>query len=125
MHFFILVLGTFDSLWLFLQLIRWGVPSTLQDLNAHRSLGPAEFFLQPLQANFFTCGIYLTILLTMVRYIAISQKYSSVIEKRKVKIYIACVIFFSFIWNFPKWFALDEEGYHKDDKVDPLLLSLM
>ena len=62
--------------------------------------------LHPLISISFTCGVYLTILLTIIRYIAVCQQNiaRTIITKKMIRIYIACVILLSLVWNFPTWF---------------------
>ena len=61
----------------------------------------------------YICSIYLTILLTIERYIAIChQSKAYLISKSKTKRYIVCVVFFSLIWNFPKCFFYKWKNGH-------------
>ena len=41
------------------------------------------------------------------------------VSRGKIKIYIGCILCFSFIWNFPKWFALGwVEGQNLPEQTD-------
>ena len=41
------------------------------------------------------------------------------VSRGKIKIYIGCILCFSFIWNFPKWFALGwVEGKNLPEHTD-------
>merc|ERR1711902_255892 len=65
----------------------------------------SENFLDQFSGIFYTASIYCTILLTVVRYIAICHFHKDhLIKKSKIKIYLVCVFLFSLIWNIPKWF---------------------
>ena len=62
-------------------------------------------FLDQMSGILYTCSVYCTLLLTVVRYIAVCHRTkNNWIKKLKIKIYIGCVIVFALIWNFPKWF---------------------
>ena len=63
------------------------------------------YFFDPMAGILYTCSVYCTLLLTVVRYIAVCHRTkNNWIKKLKIKIYIGCVIVFALIWNFPKWF---------------------
>ena len=41
------------------------------------------------------------------------------VSRGKIKIYIGCILCFSFVWNFPKWFALGwVEGQNLPEQTD-------
>ena len=41
------------------------------------------------------------------------------VSKGKIKIYIGCILCFSFVWNFPKWFVLGwVEGQNLPEQTD-------
>ena len=65
----------------------------------------SKYFFDPMSGTLYTCSVYCTLLLTVVRYIAVCHRTkNNWIKKMKIKIYIGCVIVFALIWNFPKWF---------------------
>ena len=65
----------------------------------------SKYFFDPMSGTLYTCSVYCTLLLTVVRYIAVCHRTkNNWIKKLKIKIYIGCVIVFALIWNFPKWF---------------------
>ena len=65
----------------------------------------SDAFFDQMSGILYTCSVYCTLLLTVVRYIAVCHsRKNNWIKKLKIKIYIGCVIVFALIWNFPKWF---------------------
>ena len=72
----------------------------------------------PFRYIFYTCSEYLTVLLTLNRYIVVCQpKFSHHMESLKTtKISIGCVIFFSFLLNFPV-FLKRSWGYENDEGI--------
>ena len=72
----------------------------------------------PLRYIFYSCSAYLTVLLTLNRYIVLCQpKFSHHMESlKKTKIFIGCVIFFSFMLNFPV-FLKRSWGYDEDESI--------
>ena len=72
----------------------------------------------PLRYIFYSCSAYLTVLLTLNRYIVLCQpKFSHHMESlKKTKIFIGCVIFFSFLLNFPV-FLKRSWGYDEDESI--------
>ena len=80
----------------------------------------AENYLDQLSAFFYTCSIYCTIVLTIVRYIAICHTCKAdLVEKTKIIVYLGFVILFSLIWNLPKWFRPEKtEGSSQAQEFD-------
>ena len=72
----------------------------------------------PFRYIFYSCSEYLTVLLTLNRYIVVCQpKFSQHMESlKKTKIFIGCVIFFSFMLNFPV-FLKRSWGYDEDESI--------
>ena len=72
----------------------------------------------PLRYIFYSCSAYLTVLLTLNRYIVLCQpKFSHHMESlKKTKIFIGCVIFFSLMLNFPV-FLKRSWGYDEDESI--------
>ena len=108
MLYFVLALGIFDLMWVFVQVIDVGLTQTLPNhdrFNCYKN-SIRHIILHPFHSIFYTCGVYLTILLTIIRYIAVCQQNLSrkIISRSKIKIYIVCVLIFSVIWNIPTWF---------------------
>lgn len=68
--------------------------------------------MEPTKGVAYTCSIYLTILLTIERYIAIchQRKLAHMISRRKTTMYIGWVILFSVLWNLPKCFIYKFEN---------------
>ena len=65
----------------------------------------SDAFFDQMAGILYTCSVYCTLLLTVVRYIAVCHRTKkNWIKKLKIIIYIGCVITFALIWNFPKWF---------------------
>ena len=62
-----------------------------------------------MQAFFYTCSVYITVLLTVVRYIAVCHHDKThLITRKKIKAYIGIVMIFSLIWNVPRFFAYED-----------------
>ena len=72
----------------------------------------------PFRYIFYSCSEYLTVLLTLNRYIVMCQpKFSHHMESlKKTKIFIGCVIFFSLLLNFPV-FLKRSWGYENDESL--------
>ena len=74
----------------------------------------SESFFDQMSGILYTCSVYCTLLLTVVRYIAVCHRTkNNWIKKLKIKIYIGCIIVFALIWNFPKWFPRDKSEVGK------------
>ena len=98
-------------MFVFVQVIDIGLVETLSSNDLNEVLRKAVPLLSPIQAFFYTCSIYITILLTVVRYIAVCHHNKThLITRKKIKAYIGIVMFFSLIWNVPRFFAY--EGQH-------------
>ena len=72
----------------------------------------------PLRYIFYSCSAYLTVLLTLNRYIVLCQpKFSHHMESlKKTKIFIGCVILFSLLLNFPV-FLKRSWGYDDNESI--------
>ena len=91
--------------------INVGFVETLSSYELNIFLRKVAPFLGPMQAFFYTCSVYITVLLTVVRYIAVCHHNKThLITRKKIKAYIGIVMFFSLIWNVPRFFAY--EGQH-------------
>ena len=104
--FFITALAVFDALFVLTNVISLGLVEVLKHnwdfSNAMK--GASENYLDQLSSIFYTCSVYCTILLSVVRYIAICQTAKvDLVKKSKIQIYLACILLFSIIWNIPKW----------------------
>ena len=111
-------LSSFDSLWVLVQIIDIGFSQTLPNHDKF-NCGKESFryvLLFPCYSIFYTCGVYLTILLTIIRYITICHQNISqkVISSYKMKIYIGCIIVFSLVRNIPAWFASSSEANKRE-----------
>ena len=98
-------------MFVFVQVIDIGLVETLSSNDLNEVLRKALPLLNPIQVFFYTCSVYVTILLTVVRYIAVCHHNKThLITRKKIKAYIGIVMFFSLIWNVPRFFAY--EGQH-------------
>ena len=98
-------------MFVFIQVINIGFVETLSSNDLNIFLTKVAPFLGPMQAFFYTCSVYITILLTVVRYIAVCHHNKPhLITRKKIKAYIGIVMIFSLIWNVPRFFAY--EGQH-------------
>ena len=77
----------------------------------------------PFRYIFYSCSEYLTVLLTLNRYIVVCQpKFSHHMESlKKTKIFIGCVIFFSFLLNFPVF--LKRSWGYGDDQDESIIVK--
>ena len=98
-------------MFVFIKVIDFGLVETLSSNDLNEALRKALPLLHPIEAFFYTCSVYVTILLTVVRYIAVCHHNKThLITRKKIKAYIGIVMFFSLIWNVPRFFAY--EGQH-------------
>ena len=103
------VLAIFDSLFVFVQVINIGFVETLSSNELNKFLTKVAPLLGPMQAFFYTCSVYMTVLLTVVRYIAVCHLMPSkihLITRRKIKAYIGIggfhqhLLVFLFVYQF-------------------------
>ena len=98
-------------MFVFVQVIDIGLVETLSSNDLNEVLRKSLPLLNPIQDFFYTCSVYITILLTVVRYIAVCHNNEThLITRKKIKAYIGIVMLFSLIWNVPRFFAYD--GQH-------------
>ena len=113
-------LGVSDSLFVLNRLVVVGMKSIADYYYDDQSEFSKDIQLSwplmiPFRYIFYSCSEYLTVLLTLNRYIVVCQpKFSHHMESlKKTKIFIGCVIFFSFLLNFPV-FLKRSWGYGDD-----------
>ena len=113
---FITALAVFDGLFVLSVVISYGLTKII-DANFEFSWPlkqASDAFFDQMSGILYTCSVYCTLLLTVVRYIAVCHsRKNNWIKKSKIKIYIGCVIIFALIWNFPKWFPRDKSEVGK------------
>ena len=96
-------------MFVFIQVINIGFVETLSSNELNIFLTKVAPFLGPMQAFFYTCSVYITVLLTVVRYIAVCHHDKThLITRKKIKAYIGIVMIFSLIWNVPRFFAYED-----------------
>ena len=97
-----LVIGVVDTLYVTSQLITMGIKEAANDINVSKIFKNAEPITEGMEGFFYISSIYLTVLLTFERFIAIChQDKLSWITRGKTKIYIVCIILCSLLWNIP------------------------
>ena len=105
-----LAIGITDTLFLVAKIISVGLKEAAGAGGLYDALDLTLPITHPLQGFAYICSIYLLILLTFERFIAIycanSEKHShwKADMEAKTKTFIGIVILFSLIWNLPKFF---------------------
>ena len=115
--FFLTALAVFDALFVLTNVISLGLVEVLKhNWNFSDAMKKAsENYLDQLSSIFYTCSVYCTILLSVVRYIAICQTAKvDLVKKSKIQIYLACILLFSIIWNIPKWTETEDNQAYKN-----------
>jgi len=114
-------LGIFDSIYLLIQVIQLGLGEIVHKKEYGNAIKFVSPITHPVESFLYIGGMYTMVLLTVVRYIAICHRDKAhLVSRGKIKIYIGCILCFSFVWNFPKWFALEWVKVKGEDSQDEL-----
>ena len=113
------VLAGFDAAYNFLDILE-SIRSRHYAYFSDNSCGPTPYniylhdylyyrLFYPLQHVFMMASIYITVIVALGRYLAVSKPISAFVQDgsdgwRKVIFYVLPLVFFSLTWNFPKFF---------------------
>ena len=114
-YFFFKALGISDTLYVLNRLLMVGLRHLVNEESLSDSLRLTWPILIPMRYFNFTCSEYLIIFLSIERYIFLCHPhFKHLINYRRTKIYVGCIVGATFLYNLPIWFertwTMDENG---------------
>ncbi|XP_063599529.1 FMRFamide receptor-like [Penaeus indicus] len=106
-------LSVFDMIVALTAILMWGIPEicryTVAMMWYYRELSPKITpFIYPLALIAHTGSAYLTVTVTLERYVAVCQplKVRSICTYGRAKIYVLSVTLFAVLYNLPRWWEI-------------------
>jgi len=112
-HHLMLVLAIYDILYIFINIIIFGLPNIFASVEEGSIYKNAVPILLPIAQIGLTGSIYLTVAITIERYFTVCHPYFMFSKSWPSVVYILPIVVFSVLYNLPKFLELQVNSSHQ------------